>query len=102
MGKIIVAIIGLSIFSISNAKAACFLSGEVVSGMNKICFYDCVSGTKAITINGTSLCPLNIAYKKSEKDTNNRLLQEVKNIIHIEDYKAYSSLCEDASINNIL
>jgi len=39
---------------------ACFLSGERVSGMNKICYYDCVSGTRAITIRSTSLCPLSL------------------------------------------
>jgi len=38
----------------------CFSSGEQISGLNKICFYDCVSGGKAITIKSTSLCPLTI------------------------------------------
>ncbi len=102
MCKIIVAIIALLIFSVSNAQA-CFLSGERTSGMNKICYYDCVSGTKAITVSAASLCPLSIAYKKLEKDPKNHLLlQEVKNILNKEDYKIYSSLCDDASVNNIL
>ena len=53
----------------SNAKAPvsrievaaiCFKSGEQTSGMNKICYYDCLGSTKAITISSTSLCPLTI------------------------------------------
>lgn len=40
--------------------SACFLSGERISGMNKICYYDCVSGTRAITISAISLCPLSL------------------------------------------
>jgi hypothetical protein len=101
MYKIIITIVALTIFSISNSQA-CFLSGETISGMNKICFYDCISGTKAITISSVSLCPLSIAFKKLEKDPKNPiLLQEVKNILRTEDYKMYSSLCDDASVNNI-
>lgn len=42
------------------AGSACFLSGERTAGMNKICYYDCVSGTKAVTIRATSLCPLSL------------------------------------------
>lgn len=38
----------------------CFKSGEVISGMNKICFYDCLGSTVAITISSVSLCPLTI------------------------------------------
>ena len=38
----------------------CFSSGEQISGMNKICFYDCASGGKAITIKAHKLCPLSI------------------------------------------
>ena len=40
--------------------AGCFKSGEERSGMNKICYYRCTSGTKAITISSTSLCPLSM------------------------------------------
>ncbi len=40
--------------------AACFLSGEQTSGMNKICYYDCMGSTVAITIGATALCPLSI------------------------------------------
>lgn len=38
----------------------CFKTGEQISGMNKICFYDCLGSTAAITISSVSLCPLTI------------------------------------------
>jgi len=38
----------------------CFKSGERVSGMNKICYYDCLGSTVAINISSVSLCPLTI------------------------------------------
>jgi hypothetical protein len=38
----------------------CTKSGEQVSGMNKICFYDCLGSTVAINISSTALCPLSI------------------------------------------
>ncbi len=34
-----------------------FLKGEKISGMNKICYYDCLGGEAAITIKSTELCP---------------------------------------------
>ena len=40
--------------------ATCFSKGYKISGMNKICFYDCVGSEFAITIAVTSLCPLTI------------------------------------------
>ena len=44
-----------------NAYAAtCSLKGEKISGMNMICHYDCPSGTVAITIDASKLCPLTI------------------------------------------
>jgi len=38
----------------------CFLKSEYVDGMNKICIYDCPSGSAAITVAGYQLCPLSI------------------------------------------
>jgi hypothetical protein len=38
----------------------CFKTGERTSGMNKICYYDCLGSTVAITIRSTELCPLSI------------------------------------------
>lgn len=43
-----------------NASAACFYSHERTSGMNKICYYDCVDGQRAITISAVELCPLSL------------------------------------------
>jgi hypothetical protein len=40
--------------------ALCFKKGEVISGMNKICYYDCLGSEAAITIRAIDLCPLNI------------------------------------------
>jgi len=38
----------------------CFKTGERTSGMNKICFYDCLGSEVAITISNIALCPLSI------------------------------------------
>jgi hypothetical protein len=38
----------------------CFKTGEEISGMNKICYYDCLGSAAAITISSVSLCPLTI------------------------------------------
>ncbi len=40
--------------------AICFLQGEQTSGFNKICYYDCLGSTFAITISSIKLCPLTI------------------------------------------
>lgn len=45
---------------IIEAATTCFKTGEQTSGMNKICYYDCLGSAKAITISATSLCPLSI------------------------------------------
>ena len=42
------------------ASVTCFLQGETTSGMNKICFYDCLGSAYAITIGATDLCPLSV------------------------------------------
>jgi hypothetical protein len=36
-----------------------FLRSERTSGMNKICYYDVLGSTRALTISAVSLCPLN-------------------------------------------
>lgn len=38
----------------------CMKTGEQVSGMNKICYYDCLGSTVAVTIGATELCKLTI------------------------------------------
>ena len=45
---------------IIQASVMCFKTGEQVSGMNKICYYNCLGSTAAITISSVSLCPLSI------------------------------------------
>lgn len=40
--------------------SGCFLSGEKRDGLNKICFYSCVSGDSAITVGSAELCPLSM------------------------------------------
>jgi hypothetical protein len=45
-----------------NAYAeTCFLSGEKVSGINRICYYECASGDAAITIDAADPCPMTIS-----------------------------------------
>jgi hypothetical protein len=38
----------------------CFKTGEQTSGMNKICYYNCLGSEAAITIGAVQLCPLSI------------------------------------------
>lgn len=38
----------------------CFFEYEQPAGMNKICYYDCLGSTVAITIRSIQLCPLSI------------------------------------------
>ena len=38
----------------------CFKTGERISGMNKICYYNCLGSEAAITIGSVELCPLTI------------------------------------------
>ena len=93
MLKSTITAIALSIFSVSTAQA-CFLSGERTSGMNKICYYNCVSGTKAITIGAVSLCPLSISYKKYENGNESPSQQEAKNICSQKEIKISYPVCE--------
>jgi hypothetical protein len=41
-------------------QTTCFARGEQASGMNKICYYDCLGSARAITQSAVSLCPLTI------------------------------------------
>jgi hypothetical protein len=43
-----------------SSSVTCFRTGEQVSGMNKICYYNCLGSAAAITISAVSLCPLSI------------------------------------------
>ena len=57
-------ILALALFLIVAATPAsavmCFLKGEQISGLNKICYYDCLGSGAAITIKSYQLCPLSI------------------------------------------
>lgn len=44
----------------TKVTVTCFLTGERTSGMNKICFYDCLGSEAATTIGVVQLCPLTI------------------------------------------
>lgn len=45
-----------------HAAVSCFKSGEQISGMNKICYYDCLGSQVAINISSVSICPLTINH----------------------------------------
>ena len=47
--------------NIYQIAGTCFKKGESTSGMNKICYYRCISGDAAITIKSYKLCPLSIS-----------------------------------------
>ena len=51
---------GLWSDGIIKVATTCFKTGERSSGMNKICYYNCLGSEAAITISSTSLCPLTI------------------------------------------
>lgn len=38
----------------------CFRTGEETSGMNKICYYNCLGSKTAITIKSSRRCPMTI------------------------------------------
>lgn len=40
--------------------ATCFKTGEQTSGMNKICYYNCMGSTKAINVKSYELCPITV------------------------------------------
>lgn len=44
----------------SASQTMCFGNGERVSGMNKICSYDCLGSPRETTIGAAQLCPLSI------------------------------------------
>jgi hypothetical protein len=46
-----------SIILVAVILTACFLVGERVSGWNRICYYDCLSGTVAVTVDAMEFCP---------------------------------------------
>ena len=47
----------------SASAQSCPNSGERTQGFNKICYYQCLSGTTTRTISSVSLCPISIQEK---------------------------------------
>lgn len=43
-----------------SGSTTCFARGEQQSGMNKICYYDCLGSARAVTQSSVSLCALTI------------------------------------------
>lgn len=41
-------------------NTVCFFKRDETSGMNKICYYDCLGSLTAITISAVAICPLSI------------------------------------------
>jgi hypothetical protein len=42
----------------SSPRTSCFFTRDVTSGMNKICYYNCVGSGHAITVGAAQICPL--------------------------------------------
>ena len=49
----------------TRVQMMCTKSGERVSGMNKICYYDCAGNEATQTISSTGLCPLNMRSRNA-------------------------------------
>ncbi len=56
----LVLIFSITYPTVTANAVVCFYKSEHVSGMNKICIYDCLGSEAAITISSVSLCPLSI------------------------------------------
>jgi hypothetical protein len=56
-------LLALTFSGLNLAEAeTCFSDGEASAGMNKICYYKCLSGRASKTIGAVSLCPLSIEH----------------------------------------
>lgn len=54
--------LALALLGTAASAETCFKSGEQVSGMNKLCFYKCLSGTKVLNLTSIDLCPLSADF----------------------------------------
>jgi len=58
---IILMLLTLAMWKVQDTDAvSCFLQYSYVSGLNRICIYDCCGSQAAITIGAVELCPLTI------------------------------------------
>lgn len=60
MKKLIVILIATMVLFTTAYACTAFKSGETVSGMNKICYYDHLGSTVAFNVKSHQLCPLTI------------------------------------------
>lgn len=58
MKKIILGLATIMLLSISAQATTGFLSGERISGMNKMCFYNVLGSTYTLNVKSYDLCPL--------------------------------------------
>lgn len=56
----LIALIALALVATLAQAGTAFLSGEMESGMHRICYYDHMGDTVAITIKWSRMCPLTI------------------------------------------
>ena len=59
--KKFIAVIFASLVASSAFAGTAYFKYDRISGMNKICYYDHVGSTVAITVSSTSLCPMTIS-----------------------------------------
>jgi len=58
--KILLILLFLNIPVLQSGSEICYYQREMITGFNKICYYQCLSGTVAINIGSLQLCPLTI------------------------------------------
>ena len=58
MKKILLAAL---IFFFALPAYACSLTGQVVQGKSRICYYHCADGKRTITVSEASHCPLDVS-----------------------------------------
>ena len=60
----VLVVAALMAFAMSEQARAqgqtCFAAGSSVSGLNRICYYNCPTGGASITVGASQLCPLTI------------------------------------------
>ena len=76
MKKLTLAACICFIFAIQDAHSVTgFLAGEEDSGMNKICYYDTVSGKRTINVSSVSLCPLSYNFSDTSSSSSSNSSQ---------------------------
>ncbi len=60
--KTLILVIVLALLAGSAFACTGFLTGSRVSGMSRVCYYNHLGDSVAITIKSTQLCPLNFRF----------------------------------------